>query len=181
MERATGIEPAGQLGRLRATIRGAIPRTELRAITAATYHQVWWPQHDDLVYRAERLPVWDPRAKNFTDPEAHQIEHLGIAGRRVLVSRKWSSKTLEDHRTERGEFVRQLLEAAGIQPTHDPDDGPCQWERPAPADPDIPARFLLLLRAVAERQRWKAEYTAAQLATYGLRSGNRSITTDHAA
>jgi hypothetical protein len=142
---------------------------------------VWWPQHDDLVYRAERLPVWDPRAKNFTDPEAHQIEHLGIAGRRVLVSRKWSSKTLEDHRTERGEFVRQLLEAAGIQPTHDPDDGPCQWERPAPADPDIPARFLLLLRAVAERQRWKAEYTAAQLATYGLRSGNRSITTDHAA
>jgi hypothetical protein len=29
---------------------------------------VWWPAHDDLVYRAERLPVWDPRAKAFTDP-----------------------------------------------------------------------------------------------------------------
>jgi hypothetical protein len=170
---------------------------------------VWWPAHDDLVYRAERLPVWDPRAKAFTDPppaprcktgnrparswpnpphvvrfgeqvhvkgilggseeagrhigylmkyltktigqaaglnehatdaqrehihrlhaelrvtpcsprcpgwllygiqprgarysmipgrckgKAHQLEHLGIAGRRVLVSRKWSNKTLD--------------------------------------------------------------------------------------
>jgi Replication initiator protein, pSAM2 len=46
-----------------AAIRGAIPRTELRAITAATYHQVWWPAHDELVYGGERLPVWDPRAK----------------------------------------------------------------------------------------------------------------------
>jgi hypothetical protein len=26
-----------------AAIRGTIPRAELRAITAATYHQVWWP------------------------------------------------------------------------------------------------------------------------------------------
>jgi hypothetical protein len=29
----------------------------------------------------------------------------------------------------------------------------------------VPPRPMLLLRAVAERQRWKAEYTAAQLAT----------------
>jgi hypothetical protein len=258
---------------------GAIPRTELRQITAATYHQVWWPAHDQLVYTDERLPVWDTRAKAFTDPDtgtplptfdqacqdlaepahvvrfgtqvhvkgilggteeagrhigyltkyltksigqaaglgehatdtqrdhlrrlhaelsvtpcsprypiwllygiqprgarhamtpgrckgkAHQPDHLGIAGRRVLVSRKWSNKTLDDHRAERGEFVRQLLQAAGIQPNHGLQDGPCRWERPAPADPDVPPRPMLLLRAVAERQRWKAEYTAAQLAT----------------
>jgi hypothetical protein len=50
-------------------IRGAIPRAELRAITAATYHQVWWPPHDNLIYSKERLPVWDPRAKAFTDPD----------------------------------------------------------------------------------------------------------------
>jgi replication initiator protein RepSA len=72
--------------------------------------------------------------------KAHQPEHLGIAGRRVLVSRKWSNKTLDDHRAERGEFVRQLLHAAGIQPTHGPQDGPYQWERTAPTDPDIPPR-----------------------------------------
>jgi hypothetical protein len=97
--------------------------------------------------------------------KAHRLEHLGIAGRRVLVSRKWSNKSLDDHRAERGEFVRQLLEQAGIQPAHGPHDGPYQWERPAPTDPDIPPRPVLLLHAIAERQRWKAEYAAAQLAT----------------
>ena len=74
---------------------------------------------------------------------AHQLQHLGIAGRRVLVSRKWSNKTLDDHRAERVEFVRQLLEQAGIQPTHAVQDGPYQWERPAPNDPDIPPRPVL--------------------------------------
>jgi hypothetical protein len=85
--------------------------------------------------------------------KAHQPEHLGIAGRRVLVSRKWSNKTLEDHRAERGAFVRQLLEQAGIQPALGPKDGPYAWERTAPADPDVPPRPVLLLQAVAERQR----------------------------
>jgi hypothetical protein len=26
--------------------------------------------------------------------KAHQLEHLGIAGRRILISRKWSNKRL---------------------------------------------------------------------------------------
>jgi hypothetical protein len=251
-----------------AALRGTISRAELRAITAATYHQVWWPPHDNLVYGGERLPIWDTgtplptwehACEELTEPahvvrfgtqvhvkgilggteeagrhigyltkylaksigqaaglgehatdaqrdhvrrlhgelqvtpcsprcavwllygiqpkgarysmtpghckgKAHQPDHLGIAGRRVLVSRKWSNKTLDDHRNERSEFVRQLLERAGIQPAHGPGDGPYQWERTAPADPDVPPRPVLLLRAVAERQRWKAEYAAAQVA-----------------
>lgn len=68
-------------------------------------------------------PVWlrygvQPRgAKYSTVPgrckgNAHKPEHLGIAGRRVLVSRKWSNRTLDDHRAERAAFVRQLLEGA---------------------------------------------------------------------
>ena len=48
--------------------------------------------------------------------KAHRAEYLGIAGRRVLVSRKWSNKSLDDHRAERGEFVRPLLKAAGGKP-----------------------------------------------------------------
>jgi hypothetical protein len=52
-----------------AAIRGAIPRSELRAITAATYHQIWWPPHDHLVYGGDRVPVWDARTKAFTDPD----------------------------------------------------------------------------------------------------------------
>jgi hypothetical protein len=114
--------------------------------------------------------------------KAHQPEHLGIAGRRVLVSRKWSNKTLDDHRAERSDFVRQLLDAAGIQPNHGPEDGPYRWERTAPADPDVPPRPVLLLHAIAERQRWKADYTAAQLAMSGAPPGkNFSATTDQAA
>jgi hypothetical protein len=93
---------------------------------------------------------------------------------------KWSNKTLDDHRAERTEFVRQLLEQAGIQPTHGPKDGPYLWERTAPADPDIPPRPVLLLHAVAERQRWKAEYAAALLAV-GHPPGNCSATRDQAA
>jgi hypothetical protein len=278
-----------------AAIRGAIPRAELREITAATYHQVWWPAHDQLLYTGNRIPVWDGRVKAFTDPgtqaplptweqacaeltepahivhfgtqvhvkgilggteeagrhagyltkyltksisqaaglgehathaqrdhaqrlhaelqtipcsprcavwllygiqphgarhsmtpgrckgKAHQPEHLGIAGRRVLVSRKWSNKTLDDHRADRTAFVRQLLEQAGIQPAHGVQDGPYVWERPAPTDRDVPPRPVLLLLAVAERQRWRAEYAAAQLATSDPPPENLSATSDQAA
>lgn len=55
-----------------AAIRGTIPRAELRAIAAATYHQVWWPPHDHLVYSGDRLPRWDDRTKGFVDPDTHQ-------------------------------------------------------------------------------------------------------------
>ncbi|MGH3773703.1 MAG: replication initiator [Pseudonocardiaceae bacterium] len=279
---------------LHAAIRGAIPRTELRRITHATYHQVWWPHHDQLVYSGDRVPVWDDDTRAFLDPDtraplptfddacqqltepahvarfgtqvhikgilggteeagrhigyltkyltknvsqatgltenppdrqreharrlhaelavtpcsprcalwlyygiqptgarrtmtpgvckgkAHKPEHLGIGGRRVLVSRKWSNKTLDDHRTERTEFVRQLLETAGIHPAHGPDDGPYLWERTTPTDPDIPPRPALLLHAIAERQRWHADYTAAQHAATGP-PDERSATSDQAA
>jgi hypothetical protein len=113
--------------------------------------------------------------------KAHQPEHLGIAGRRVLVSRKWSNKTLDDHRADRTAFVRQLLEQAGVQPAHGVQDGPYVWERPAPTDPDVPPRPVLLLLAVAERQRWRAEYAAAQLATSDPPPENLSATSGQAA
>jgi hypothetical protein len=121
------------------------------------------------------------RATGRCKGKAHQLEHLGIAGRRVLVSRKWSNKSLDDHRAERGQFVRQLLEAAGIQPAHAVQDGPYRWERLAPNDPNIPPRPVLLLHAIAERQRWKAEYTAAQLAANRPPDNDRSATSDQAA
>ncbi|MFC4945672.1 replication initiator [Pseudonocardia sp. GCM10023141] len=264
-----------------AAIRGSISRAELRAIAAATYHQVWWPAHDHQTYSGNTMPRWDDRTKGFVDPEtreplptwdeatdpdtllmpahtavfgaqvhvkgilggteeagrhvgyltkyltksvgqaagltddvtgrqreharrltaelaitpcsptcgvwlrygiqpkgarlsmtpgqckgkAHKPEHLGIAGRRVLVSRKWSNKTLDDHRAERAAFVRQLLDKAGVRPGYAVDDGPFEWERTQAGDPDVPTRPVLLLHAISERQRWKADYDAAQLAT----------------
>jgi hypothetical protein len=266
-----------------AAIRGTIPRAELRAIAAATYHQVWWPAHDTAVYSGDRMPRWDDRARAFVDPDtreplptweeatdpevlrspghtvflgaqvhvkgilggteeagrhvgyltkyltkhvahaaghladangaevsgrmrehhrrllaelrvtpcsarcpvwllygvqpkgarpstasgqckgkAHQPEHLGIAGRRVLVSRKWSGKALAEHQAERAAFVRQLLDRAGVRPGYAVDDGPFEWERTKPGDPDVPTRPALLLAAISQRQRWRADYDAAQ-------------------
>jgi hypothetical protein len=266
-----------------AAIRGTIPRAELRAIAAATYHQVWWPAHDTAVYSGDRMPRWDDRARAFVDPDtheplptweeatdpevlrtpghtvflgaqvhvkgilggteeagrhvgyltkyltkhvahaaghladddgaevsgrmrehhrrllaelrvtpcsprcpvwllygvqpkgarpstasgqckgkAHRPEHLGIAGRRVLVSRKWSGKALADHQAERAAFVRQLLDRAGVRPGYAVDDGPFEWERTKPGDPDVPTRPALLLAAISQRQRWRADYDAAQ-------------------
>ncbi|MEK6437557.1 replication initiator [Pseudonocardia sp. T1-2H] len=82
-------------------------------------------------------PAWPARAAGggaLTVPgqckgKAHKPEHLGIAGRRVLVSRKWSNKSLKDHRAERAAFVRQLLDKAGVRPGYAVDDGPFEWER----------------------------------------------------
>ena len=275
-----------------AAIRGTIPRAELRAIAAATYHQVWWPPHNEIRYCGDRLPRWDGDA-GFVDPDtreplpsfddacaelstpahvvtlgaqvhvkgilggteeagrhigyltkyltkdvahaagladvasdrqrrhrdrlvaelrvtpcsprcavwllygvqpkgarlatvpgqckgkAHKPEHLGIAGRRVLVSRKWSGKTLDDHRAERATFVRQLLHRAGVRPGYAVDDGPYEWERTKAGDPDVPTRPALLLAAISERQRWKADYDAAQVLAGA--PPDRSATRDQAA
>jgi len=47
---------------------------------------------------------------------AHERENLGLGGRRVLVSRQWSGKTLTEHRADRRAVVAEVLEAAGIDP-----------------------------------------------------------------
>jgi hypothetical protein len=52
-----------------AAIRGAIPAPSCGPSPPATYHQVWWPAHDQRLYGGERLPVWDTRAKGFADPD----------------------------------------------------------------------------------------------------------------
>ncbi len=41
--------------------------------------------------------------------KAHRPENLGYAGRRVLVSRKWSGKTLADHRGDRKAWLLSML------------------------------------------------------------------------
>ncbi|MFB8007534.1 replication initiator [Nocardia sp. NPDC056000] len=50
-------------------IRGTIPREVIKQVAAATYHQVWWPHHDEEVYGAGRMPVWDASRNTFVDPD----------------------------------------------------------------------------------------------------------------
>jgi len=263
---------------LHAAIRGTIPRRHLRQVAAATYHQVWWPPHDQRVCRLDRLPVWDDTrafpfyvdratseplpswdqacadlaepthvvrfgtqvniqgvlggsreagsalrylvkylTKSISDchhpatdtaaehvqrltetlryepcssrcpnwlhygvaPEggkaatapglckgkAHRPEHLGYAGRRCLVSRRWSGKTLTDHHTDRQDHVLRTLGAVGTTPERlTPKDQAdrYQWQPVKPSDPDHPDRLELLLRAIAERRRWRTQYQQAR-------------------
>jgi hypothetical protein len=272
------IEPQRRAApHLHAALRGSIPHEVIRQVTAATYHQVWWPRHDHLVYTEGRLPVWDPRVKGFVDPDtrqpltnwaqaleaveepahvvtfgsqvhskgilggtdeadrhlgyltkylvksvteivtpdtdtqrrhadrlhaelsvtpcsprcavwllygiqpqattskmvpgcckgrAHRRSTLGLPGRRVLVSRKWSGKTLADHRADRMAFVTQALAAIGIVKSVQ-DTSRLIWRKLAPGDPNVPPRAQLLMHAIAERITWRAEYDRAMSAANG--------------
>ncbi|MDA8372611.1 MAG: replication initiation protein [Nocardiopsaceae bacterium] len=110
----------------------------------------------------------------FCRSKAHRREHLGYAGRRVLVSRKWSGKTVADHKADR---LRWVLDALGVDPDADPDEahgdgaapalpsvssGDHAWELARPTDPDVPPREHRLLRAVGEALKRRAQLDAAR-------------------
>jgi hypothetical protein len=88
--------------------------------------------------------------------KAHDREHLGYAGRRVLVSRKWSGKTLADHRGDRKDWLTQTL---GLSAT---DPASYRWERVEPDDPDYMPPGRRLLHAVADRLHWQAALDEAR-------------------
>lgn len=285
------VEPQRRLApHLHAAIRGAIPRETFRQVVAATYHQVWWPPHEKVVYGYD-LPVWregvgyvDPTtgqvlptfqdaldeldahhdtlpahvirfgsqldlqgiisnegdadrrvayltkylAKDFGEAfgvdsastprqrrhldrlhrevrflpcstrctnwlrfgiqpdgagpgmapgecsaKAHDRAHLGCGGRRVLVSRKWTGKTLADHRADRAAVVRKVLEAAGVD-VHDAErlsaaamraDGRprYEWKVWNPLEASVPVYRQVMTRAIAEKIRWRSEYEAAKV------------------
>ncbi|WP_280407992.1 replication initiator [Nocardia brasiliensis] len=263
-------------------IRGAISREILRQVTAATYHQVWWPYFnaEDRLYGGEHQPVFDHKRATFIDPrtrkplaywddvldaldtvddlepahvvrfgeqmdpqkmvgvlagtekagrtigyvtkylvksiseivepqsdraaehynrlhtalqhvpcsprcavwleygivpqgagektvpgrckgKAHRRDTLGLPGRRVLVSRKWSGKTLVDHKADRAEFVRQLLADAGIEK---PDTSHLKVTPVERGDKHQPLREHLILGEIAKRTAWRAQYLRLVLA-----------------
>ena len=88
--------------------------------------------------------------------KAHRREHLGYAGRRVLVSRKWSGKTLADHRADRKNWLMATLGLSATDPAH------YAWEPVAPGDPDHMEHTRRLLHVVADRQRWQAVLAEAR-------------------
>ena len=266
-----GVEPQKRLApHVHLAVRGSVPRALLRQVLAATYHQVWWPSTDTVVFDRNHLPVRDESSGNYLDPatgevlqtwddaldaigpadrprhvarfgpkfdaqgvlagskdaekcigyltkyltkqvadchvpeteaqrahadrlaealryepcsptcpnwlrygiqpknprpgltpggcrgKAHRPEHCGYAGRRVLVSRKWSGKTLADHRADRKAW---LVETVGLEV---PDPGRYSWAQVAPADPDYLPPEQRLLHVVAERARWKAALDEAR-------------------
>jgi hypothetical protein len=272
---------------LHSAIRGAVPREILRMVAAATYHQVWWPRFDEVIYPEGLEPVWDgagyadprsgrrlrswdravneiaedarpvhtlrlgkqmdiqgiiasegdadrrakyltkylmksfgetaeeeagtnrrqraharrirkevrwlpcsPRCANWLrygiQPQharagmvagscsgrAHHHEHLGCGGRRVLVSRKWTGKTLAHHKADVREVVRQTLLAADMTPDEiaecstdvlRPDGRPrFEWRLIHPDEATMPLYRATISRSLAERLEWRDQYEKAK-------------------
>lgn len=277
---------------LHAAVRGAIPRQVIKAVAAATYHAVWWPSVDTVVYpsvRPDLLPVFDELSGGYADPKtgrrlatwreatetltepahvvsfgrqidikgliagspdvdrsvrylckyltkslattynqiggqhaadptgyeqhidrlhhetrwlpcsprcanwirfgvepldpapglipgactspAHDRENLGLGGRRVLVSRSWTGKTLDRHRADRRAVVSAVLEAAGIESddvdrlsadqTLDDGSPRYRWD-------EIDRRALdyvtVIAASIRQAQRWRVQYESAKSA-----------------
>ncbi|WP_460705672.1 replication initiator [Luteococcus sediminum] len=99
----------------------------------------------------------------------HDREHLGLGGRRCLVSRKWSGKTLKRHRADRAAVVREALEEAGITAPDierlsaevQADDGRPRYEwHPVEQSPGLYTRTILA--GIQERHRWRTQYEHAK-------------------
>jgi hypothetical protein len=88
--------------------------------------------------------------------KAHRRDHLGYAGRRVLVSRKWSGKTLADHRSDRKSWLTEIL---GLPAT---DPAIYRWEPVRPGDEDYMPPSRRLLHSVADRLHWEQALTEAR-------------------
>jgi hypothetical protein len=95
--------------------------------------------------------------------KAHRPDHLGYGGRRVLVSRQWSGKTLAEHRDERRDHV---LTALGLDPGAVREDDKTRdrfiWEHVNPTDPDIPPLAVRVWAGVVEAFRRRRDYLAAR-------------------
>ena len=103
--------------------------------------------------------------------KAHDRDHLGLGGRRVLVSRHWSGKTLTQHKADRAAVVRAVLTEAGIDaPEADRlaadvlhEDGLPRfvWE-------DVPVRerdyTAVISASLRQAQRWRTQYDDAKRA-----------------
>jgi hypothetical protein len=90
--------------------------------------------------------------------KAHRPENLGYAGRRVLVSRKWSGKALADHRADRKAW---LLETLGLpDPATQP--GRYKWDHVTPADADHMPPTRRLLHILAQRTQQQAALEEAR-------------------
>jgi hypothetical protein len=100
--------------------------------------------------------------------KVHQKTTLGIGGRRVLVSRNWSGKTLADHRADAHAWVKALLGVSVTADDSPPADhqqvapSPFAWEMARHGDPDLPPLEHRLLRAISQRIQRRAQLSAAR-------------------
>ncbi len=117
--------------------------------------------------------------------KAHRRHTLGYAGRRCLVSRRWTGPTLDDYPDARRQHVMRMLGAVGIRVERDTEEDPDHtrytWALVGTNDPNPPDRTELLLRAIKQRRRWRAEYDRARSAFGDLEEARGGAGDDQAA
>ncbi|MEO3747058.1 replication initiator [Plantactinospora sp. B5E13] len=122
--------------------------------------------------------------------KVHQRSTLGFTGRRVLVSRQWSGKTLADHRADNRAWIRAVL-AGGMADTDEPNDGQAdeqghgqdqagddnryRFELARPEDPDVLPLEHRILRAISARIRWRTQLDTARQRAPGAVSATPSV------
>lgn len=109
--------------------------------------------------------------------KAHDRDNLGLGGRRVLVSRQWSGKTLTHHKADRAAVVRAVLEEAGIDAPeadrmaadvlHSDGEPRFVWE-------DVPVRerdyASVIASSLRQAQQWRVQYEDAKRQAMGRAS-----------
>ena len=111
----------------------------------------------------ELAALWYPAQESPPGPgpwllqgQGPPYDHLGYAGRRVLVSRKWSGKTLADHRGDRQAWLTEMLGLPATDPAR------YRWEQVQPDDHDYLPAGRRLLRSVADRLQWESALAEAR-------------------
>ncbi|MGW5361564.1 replication initiator [Actinopolymorpha pittospori] len=139
-----------------------------------------------LAYGIQPKDARDGMRPGQCPAKAHDREHLGCGGRRVLVSRYWTGKTLTQHKADRMGAVRAVLEAAGIDPedtsrrsaTVVDEDGQPRYLWHALDLDHLPTYASVIARTIAERNQWRHQYEEAKQRA-GPTPSNSA--TDHAA
>ena len=85
------------------------------------------------------------------------VRHPAQEPRRVLVSRKWSGKTLADHRGDRKAWLLDMLGLPDLD-----DTGRYRWEQVMPNDQDFMTHGRRMLHVLADRARWQAALAEAR-------------------
>lgn len=104
--------------------------------------------------------------------KTHDAEHLGCGGRRVLVSRQWTGKTLTQHRADRADVVRQVLALAGFEPDdHERlsatvlnDEGlpRFEWRIVTSNSVDAPSYRAVICSTISQALAWRKQYDEAK-------------------
>ena len=95
---------------------------------------------------------------------------MGYAGRQVLVSRKWSGKTLADHRGDRQAWLTEMLGLPATDPAR------YRWEQVQPDDEDYLPASRRLLRSVGDRLQWENALNEASRPAQEALAGELSAT-----